>query len=89
MNNSSNNDIRNWVYAKDEHWVELDKVAQESIETLWEQNNSSYITSPSFDEPVFIDINQMVLVTDKYQHTIVRRPSTTATESEEEEKTPS
>lgn len=70
MNRASN--TGNWVYAKDAHWVQLDEITQECIEILWVRNHSSYIASPSFKEPVYIDISQMLLVTDNYQHTIVR-----------------
>lgn len=81
MNNQASNTGK-WVYAKDANWIQLDEITQECIEILWVRNHSSYIESPSFKEPVYIDISQMVLVTDNYQHTIVRRQSTSSSASD-------
>jgi hypothetical protein len=61
-----------WVYSNGSCWVALDSVAQNHIESLWSLNSSSWILSKSFPGPVYIDIDEMVLVCDGVSYKIAR-----------------
>lgn len=61
-----------WVYANGCNWVTLDAVAQKHIESLWSHNTSSWIQSQSFRCPVYIDIDQMVLMCNGIAYSIAR-----------------
>lgn len=62
-----------WVYANGSSWITLDKYAQSQIETLWSRDASSWIDSPSFRGPVYVDTSEMVLMVDGLQYVIARR----------------
>ncbi|GAN05113.1 hypothetical protein MAM1_0082c04582 [Mucor ambiguus] len=62
-----------WVYANGCNWVTLDSVAQQHIENLWSLNSSSWIQSQSFKGPVYIDIDQMLLLCNGTAYSIARR----------------
>ncbi|KAI8988565.1 hypothetical protein BDF20DRAFT_815062 [Mycotypha africana] len=62
-----------WVYANGCNWVTLDALAQQHIENLWHHNSSSWIQSKSFNRPVYIDIEQMLLLCNGMSYSIARR----------------
>ncbi|KAI8641880.1 hypothetical protein BD408DRAFT_417559 [Parasitella parasitica] len=62
-----------WVYANGCNWVILDSVAQKHIENLWSLHFSSWIQSQSFKCPVYIDIDQMLLLCNGTAYSIARR----------------
>lgn len=64
-----------WVYANGSCWIALDKNAQSDIESLWSRNASYWIrcSSLSRTSPVYVDVQQMVLLCDGISYTIARR----------------
>ncbi|KAI8878265.1 hypothetical protein K501DRAFT_287962 [Backusella circina FSU 941] len=62
-----------WVYASGSSWVSFDKDSQQQIETLWRNNGSTWIISPCFQGPVFVDTSEMFLMYGSFSYTIARR----------------
>ncbi|KAI7906045.1 uncharacterized protein BX663DRAFT_498590 [Cokeromyces recurvatus] len=62
-----------WVYANGCNWITLDSTSQRYIENLWSHNSSSWIQSQSFQCPVYVDIDKMLLMCNGMSYCIARR----------------
>lgn len=62
-----------WVYASGSAWIAFDAETQRVIETLWANDQATWINSPSFPGPVFVDTSEMIIMYESYSYTIARR----------------
>lgn len=61
-----------WVYANGRNWMTIDDVDRRHIESLWTHNGANWIQKKSFRYPVYVDIDQMVLLCNGVAYTIAR-----------------
>ncbi|KAG1437424.1 hypothetical protein G6F56_013113 [Rhizopus delemar] len=61
-----------WIYANGSTWITFDDATQIQIEALWSRHAASWIQTNMFRGPVYIDMTEMVLITDGCLFAIAR-----------------